>query len=454
MNKKVLETASSANDQIDAEYKQAIDFLFSRLPMFSRVGGAAYKPGLERVEALSEFFGHPDKKFRSIHIAGTNGKGSTSHSIAAILQTHGFNTALYTSPHLTDFRERMRINGEMIPKEPVIDFVRRWKATDYNGEPSFFELTMMMAFDWFARENVDIAVIETGMGGRLDSTNIITPELCIITNISFDHTQFLGTTLPQIAFEKAGILKNGIPVVVGEADEDTENVFEKKAAEMNAPLIKAYSNPLVTDFADDPALGINCFSPLVGKIHYPLGGDYQKKNLNTILHSIKVLNDKGYNIKTEEITEGLQNVDTLTGIRGRWTKIAERPLTICDTGHNIDGIRSNVSQLRRLQHKMSQTDKSTQIHIVLGFVADKDVEHILQLFPSDALYYVTNAAIPRAIKADELSARCINAGLQATSYPDPLSAYNAAIKASSPNDIIFIGGSTFIVADFLSATGL
>ncbi len=451
MSNNTSECDSCQNEKIETEYKSAVDYLFSRLPMFSRVGGAAYKPGLERVEALSEFFGHPHRKFKSIHIAGTNGKGSTSHSLAAILQTHGLKTGLYTSPHLTDFRERIRINGKMIPKKEVIDFVKLWKETGYNGEPSFFELIMIMAFDWFAKENVDIAVIETGMGGRLDSTNIISPELCIITNISFDHTQFLGSTLPQIAAEKAGIIKQGIPVVIGEADKDIEIVFEKKAAEMQAPLIKAYENPLLMRCENAPSYGLRCFSTIAGEIHFPLGGDYQKKNLNTILHSVQALNKVGFNLQPDEIAEGLRNVDKLTGIRGRWTIISEAPLTICDTGHNLDGIKSNVTQLKRLQLQHSTRSSRSQLHIVLGFVADKDVEHILQLFPTDAIYYVTNAAIPRAMQADKLTALCIKAGLQVGTYSDPLSAYTAALAAAGSHDIIFIGGSTFIVADFLAA---
>lgn len=436
------------NNQTDSQYKEALDFLYSQLPMFSRVGAAAYKPGLDRTIALDNLFGNPHSKFRSIHVAGTNGKGSTSHMLASVLQAHGYKTALYTSPHLVDFRERMRINGEMIPKEKVIEFTRRWKDFESDINPSFFELTMTMAFDWFASENVDIAVIEVGMGGRLDSTNIITPALSVITNISFDHTQFLGSTLTEIAAEKAGIIKNGIPVVIGEASAETEEVFKNKGEESSAPITLAYNNPLVSDIKENPSWGWDCVSKSVGNFHLPLAGDYQQKNLNTVLNAISLFPSVGIDINREDIINGLENVDKLTGLRGRWMRLSEKPLVICDTGHNQDGLRYNLSQLERIYSRRSDTSR---LRMIIGFVADKDVDHILPLFPKDAEYYLTNAAIPRALKVEELQSKCEIAGIKGNAYRSVAEAYKAAMSESSPEDVIYVGGSTFIVADLLAA---
>lgn len=287
-------------NNLEESYNEALEYLYTRLPMFSRVGAAAYKPGLDRTIALDNLFGNPHRRFRSIHIAGTNGKGSTSHMLASVLQTNGYRTGLYTSPHLADFRERMRINGEMIPKEKVIDFTRRWRESDKEIDPSFFELTMMMAFDWFASENVDIAVIEVGMGGRLDSTNIITPVLSAITNISFDHTQFLGDTLSKIALEKAGIMKPCVPCVIGEASSETETVFRNHAAATGATLKEAYNTPLLTSFTPDDEWGWQCSSPLIGDFHLPLAGEYQKKNINTLLNILNILPDVGIELNKEK----------------------------------------------------------------------------------------------------------------------------------------------------------
>lgn len=415
------------------EYKEAIDWLFAQLPMFSRVGAAAYKPGLERSEALSRYFGDPHKCWKSIHVAGTNGKGSVSNLIAATLQSQGYKTALYTSPHLVDFRERMRINGEMIPESEVVDFVGRWQKCDYQGDkPSFFELTMMMAFDWFAREHVDYAVIEVGMGGRLDSTNIITPLLSVITNISKDHTQFLGDTLAKIASEKAGIIKAGIPTVVGEADDETEPVFRSKAAEVGTTLREAYRE--IDEEANEA-------------LHCSLTGDYQKKNVNTARVAIDELRKTGVEISDEAIREGFENVESITGFAGRWSIIEKTPLTICDTGHNEAGLKYNMAQLERIM----QSRPEGKLRMVIGFVADKDVEHILPLFPKDAEYYVTQAQIPRAMKWTELLERCSNLGLHAQGYANVHDAWNAARRDSSPEDVIYIGGSTFIVADALAS---
>lgn len=432
--------------------------------MFSRVGAAAYKPGLDTSLALDSYFGHPHRKFKSIHVGGTNGKGSTSHMLAAILQSQGYKVGLYTSPHLVDFRERMRVNGEMIPEEKVIEFVDKWQSTDYDGHPSFFELTMMMAFDWFAKENVDYAVIEVGMGGRLDSTNIITPEMCVITNISNDHSQFLGTTLPEIAKEKAGIIKSGIPVVIGEAEGEVRRVFENRASEVEAPIKFAEDEPRLLSIFENPLGGWNGVSS-EGKWTSHLSGDYQKKNLNTVLHAVDAMQIVGIEISGENVIKGIEEVEALTGLKGRWTILSHDPLTIADTGHNIAGISYNMGQLRRLM----ETKPDGTLRIVIGFVADKAIDKILGLLPKDAVYYITNAAIPRALPADKLAPLMGAAGLKGRSYPDVITAYKAALAdskatladsgklgvsgatdAGESKDIIFVGGSTFIVADLLA----
>lgn len=446
-------------NDFDKEYQQKLDALFLKLPMFSRIGAAAYKPGLERVIRLSEAFGNPHTKFRSIHIAGTNGKGSVANMTAAMLQAAGYKTGLYTSPHLADFRERMRIDGEMIPREKVVEFLDRCENINLADNPSFFELTMMMAFDWFAAEKVDYAIIEVGMGGRLDSTNIITPLLSVITNISFDHTQFLGDTLPKIAGEKAGIIKKGIPVVIGEANGDVERVFREKAEEVSAPLIEAYRSPLLSECIHDSQNGFLCKSPLIGSFRSPLAGDYQKKNINTVLHVLDRLRKLGINITDDQARDGIENVGCYTGFSGRWQVIQESPLTICDTGHNIAGMTYNMGQLKTIMDERRAGCKDAKLRIVIGFVADKDIDHILPLLPRDAVYYVTNADIPRAMKAYELLEKFKAAGLSGASWPSPYDAYRAASQdainsdatdtSGNPQDVIFIGGSTFIVADFL-----
>lgn len=414
------------------EYKEATEWLYRQLPMFSRTGAAAYKPGLERSEALAAHFGNPERHLKAIHVAGTNGKGSVSNLIAATLQSQGYRTALYTSPHLVDFRERMRIDGEMIPREEVTDFVERWLA-DYKGDsPSFFELTMMMAFDWFARSGVDYAVIEVGMGGRLDSTNIITPLLSVITNISKDHTQFLGDTLAKIAGEKAGIIKPGVPVVIGEACAETETVFRARAAEVGAPIREAYRE--IDESANDA-------------LHCSLQGDYQRKNVNTARVAIDALRRSGVAISDEAISRGFSDVERITGFAGRWMRLSDSPLTIADTGHNEAGLSYNLAQLRRL---MDERGADARLRFVIGFVNDKDVDHILPMFPGEARYYVTQAQIPRAMPYAELTERCLARGLDASAHSDVAAALAAARRDAGPGDIIYIGGSTFIVADALS----
>lgn len=418
------------------EYKEAIDWLFRQLPMFSRVGAAAYKPGLERSIALSEHFGDPHKRWKAIHVAGTNGKGSVSNLIAAVLQAQGYRVGLYTSPHLVDFRERMRVNGEMIPQDDVVRFVEDWQNSDYRGDkPSFFELTMMMAFDWFAKQEVDYAVIEVGMGGRLDSTNIITPLLSVITNISFDHTQFLGDTLGKIASEKAGIIKPGIPAVIGEADAETEPVFRAKAKEAGAPLREAYHE--VDDTANTA-------------LHCSLQGDYQRKNVNTARVALDELRKTGVEISEEAMVKGFSEVEQLTGFCGRWSVVGHSPLTICDTGHNEAGLHYNIAQLERLMRERHEEGREATLRMVIGFVADKDVDHILPMFPGYARYYVSQAQIPRAMGWEELTERTRKLGLDSEGFRTVEEAYRHAVEDSTPDDIIYIGGSTFIVADFLA----
>ncbi len=429
----------------DNKYKEALDYLYSQLPMFSRVGTAAYKPGLDTSLAIDSFFDHPHRKFKSIHIGGTNGKGSTSHTLAAVLQSQGYKTGLYTSPHLVDFRERMRINGKMIPKGKVIEFVDKWKNCSYQGHPSFFELTMMMAFNWFAEEKVDYAVIEVGMGGRLDSTNIITPEICVITNISNDHTQFLGDTLSKIASEKAGIIKPGIPVVIGEAEGEIKEIFSNKAKETGAPITFAQESYRLLSIKESPEGGWECLSH-EGGFRFPLAGDYQKKNINTALNALDAMRGVGIVITDNSITEGLSHVDSLTGLNGRWSVLGHDPLIIADTGHNIAGITYNMNQLERLRDQ----HPGGKLKIVIGFVADKAIDKILKLLPRDAEYYLTNASIPRALPVDQLKQKFNEAGLGGACYENVKSAYKEALASASPEDIIFVGGSTFIVADLFS----
>lgn len=427
---------------IDEQYKESLDFLYSQLPMFSRVGAAAYKPGLETSISLDEYFGHPHREFKSIHVGGTNGKGSTSHMLASVLASEGYKTGLCTSPHLVDFRERIRINGEKIPKMAVTDFVNRWRESGYEGRPSFFELTMMMAFEWFAKERVDYAVIEVGMGGRLDSTNIITPELCVITNISHDHNQFLGNSLPEIAAEKAGIIKNGIPVVIGEKDPESSPVFSRKAEEVGAPIVFAEDTIDLAEIIPDISGGWQYESPY-GRLRLPLGGDYQQKNLLTVLTAIEELKKRGVRLSDRSIIEGIANVCRNTGFAGRWSIIHEKPLVIADTGHNIGGLTYNFRQLERLQVERN----SGKLRIVIGFVADKSIDKILGIMPKEAEYYATNANLPRALPAHDLAQRMKNEGFKVREIAGVAEACKTAFGEAAKEDIIYIGGSTFVVGE-------
>lgn len=429
-------------ESTDRQYEETLSWLYGQLPMFSRVGAPAYKPGLEMTLSLDEHFDHPHKEFKAIHIAGTNGKGSTSHMTAAALQAQGYKTGLYTSPHLTDFRERMRINGEMIPKERVVRFVEDWRNGTFEGKPSFFELTMMMAFQWFAEQKVDYAVIEVGMGGRLDSTNIITPIATAITNISFDHTAFLGDTLEKIAAEKAGIIKPGIPVVIGEAEGAVKRVFEETAAQRNAPIVFAEDFYRISKFINEGIEGWNCLLTDGEEIDVPLGGEYQKKNIRTVLCLLSELRKSGVKLSDANIKRGLENVTALTGLRGRWQKVNDEPLAICDTGHNIAGLTATIGTLQRQY-------SGRRLKFVIGFVSDKDVAHIVELFPKDADYYFTRPSIPRGMSVEEVIRYFEKAGISGKCYPDVKQAYGAALADSAPEDVIYVGGSTFIVADLL-----
>lgn len=431
---------------IDIDYDNTLEWLFRQLPMFSRTGGAAYKPGLQTSIDIDEHFGHPHSKFKSIHVGGTNGKGSTSHMLAAILQSQGYKTGLYTSPHLVDFRERIRVNGKMIPKENVVDFVNRYRESGYTGSPSFFELTMMMAFDYFANEKVDYAVIEVGMGGRLDSTNIITPLVSVITNISKDHTQFLGSSLEQIAKEKAGIIKEGVPAVIGEADQEVREVFEEKGSLEGTTVLFAEDFHPLQMCNENANGGWDCESPVCGSFHCELEGDYQKKNINTVLAAVCEMRRTGIDISDTSIRTGMRDVCGLTGLTGRWMKISDKPLTVCDTGHNEAGIRFTMSQLERKVQMLGGKK-----HLILGFVADKAIDDIINLLPRDATYYLTQASIPRALPVEDLVKKFAEHGIEGHPYPTPKDAVAAANVAASLNDIIYIGGSTFIVADYLKA---
>jgi dihydrofolate synthase/folylpolyglutamate synthase len=407
-------------------YQNTLTYLYNSAPMFQQVGGSAYKEGLENTRILDEHFGNPHYSFRTIHVAGTNGKGSCSHTIAAILQEAGYRVGLYTSPHLVDFRERIRINGRPIPEEYVVHFVEKERSFFEPLHPSFFELTTAMAFCYFADEKVDVAVIEVGLGGRLDCTNIIHPDLCIITNISFDHTQFLGDTLAKIAGEKAGIIKKDIPVVIGETTPETKAVFLQRAEEVNAPIIFAEN----TTKNDYPGMRTE------------LQGLYQIKNTRTILTALPLLEKAGYHIDEQSVRNGFAHVCELTGLMGRWQKLQDTPTLICDTGHNVGGITYIAEQLKQQNYR--------HLHIIIGMVNDKDVSGVLALLPKDATYYFTKASVKRALPEEELCKLAAKAGLQGSCYPNVPAAVTAAQEKSHPEDFIFVGGSSFIVADLLA----
>ena len=422
-------------------YQETIEYLFNSAPLFQNVGKDAYKEGLENTHTLDKHFGHPHRKFKTIHVAGTNGKGSCSHTLAAILQSAGYKVGLYTSPHLVDFRERIRVNGEVISKEYVIDFVEQHRSFFEPLHPSFFELTTAMAFNWFAMQGVDVAVIEVGLGGRLDCTNIISPDLCVITNISFDHIQFLGDTLAKIASEKAGIIKPKIPVVIGEIHPETESVFINKSDLESAPIHFAQRESSVQKAIFTPEGGITYHTTEYPLLKGQLGGYCQVKNTQTILTAVRILQEKGYHIEKEHVYQGFEEVCRLTGLMGRWQILQEQPKMICDTGHNKAGIEYIVKQLSAQVYR--------QLRIVLGMVNDKDISGVLAMLPKEATYYFTKASVSRALSEEKVKELAQQAGLQGNTYPNVEEAVQAACSEAHPDDLIFVGGSTFIVADLL-----
>lgn len=425
-------------------YKETTDWLFSQLPMFHRVGKSAYKADLGTSQTLDKHFGFPHRNFFSIHVAGTNGKGSVSNMLAAVLRQSGYRVGLYTSPHLVDFRERIRVNGEMIPKKEVVSFVEANKALFEELKPSFFEMTVALAFDYFSRMDIQVAIVEAGLGGRLDSTNIIDPVISVITNISFDHMDLLGDTLQKIAVEKAGIIKPGIPVVVGEKDRDTRKIFEDKAEEVGAPVYFA------NDFFQVPFSILSnetrqYFQVMKGrKSAYPelysdLLGFVQRKNLPVVLEVLELLKMKEWNITDDHLYEGLSKVKALTGFSGRWEIISQNPKTIIDTGHNVDGIRQVVYQI--------ETTRFKNLHIVYGAVNDKEINKILQVLPTSAKYYFTMASIPRALDVKVLAAKAAFYGLQGSIYPTVDEALASARKSAASGDLVVVTGSTYVVAE-------
>lgn len=424
------------------DYQETLTYLYNSAPLFQQVGSAAYKEGLENTYTLDEYFGHPHRRFRTIHIAGTNGKGSCSHTLAAILQSAGYKVGLYTSPHLVDFRERIRINGTPVSQQFVIEFVEKHRHFFEPLHPSFFELTTAMAFLYFAEQAVDIAVIEVGLGGRLDCTNIIQPDLSLITNISFDHVQFLGNTLAQIAGEKAGIIKPHTPVVIGETTPETKPVFLDKALSVDAPIIIAEEEHLLYN-ASHEANGNYLYQTAdYTDLKGELGGLCQEKNTNTLLSALRQLKQTSYRFSETDVRNGFAHVCELTGLQGRWQRLANHPTVICDTGHNVGGIRYIAEQLSRQHYD--------RLRIVIGMVNDKDIRGVLALLPTDASYYFTQASVKRALPAEEVQKQASAFGLKGNAYPNVKIALKEALAQSGPQDLIFIGGSSFIVADLLA----
>lgn len=403
------------------KYQETVDFLFSQFPAFQKDGSSAYKPGLSRIFELSELVGNPHEKFKSVHLAGTNGKGSTSHMLASVLQEAGYKVGLFTSPHLKDFRERIKINGVEIDEEFVVDFVSKFKISASEIKPSFFEYTTVMAFDFFAKEKVDIAIIETGLGGRLDCSNIITPEVAVITNIGLDHVQFLGGTLGEIAKEKAGIIKHNVPVVIGRKQGETVTVFDFFAIQNKSKIYWAENTNV--DYNSD------------------LKGWYQKENIKTAVSTLNILREESWDISLDSIEKGLLNVVKNTGLKGRWQSLGESPKVICDTGHNEDGLKQITAQLRAESYE--------QLHIVWGMVDDKDVTSILKLLPKDAKYYWCKPQIGRGLAVKDLVKVAQEVGLVGEEFNSVELAKKQALSMATSNDLLFIGGSTFVVAEVI-----
>jgi dihydrofolate synthase / folylpolyglutamate synthase len=444
-------------------YTETIQYLYSRLPMFSKIGVNAIKADLTNTIELCGRLDNPHKKFRTIHIGGTNGKGSTSHMLAAILQVSGYKTGLYTSPHLRDFRERIRVNGKMIPQETVTDFVEHQKENIEHISPSFFEVTVAMAFDHFAKEQVDIAIIEVGLGGRLDSTNIITPVLSVITNIGYDHMNILGNTLKEIAFEKAGIIKSKVPVVIGERQNEIEDVFTRKADECDSQIVFATEEWRVSELGVGSSefgagslksgvrsrklevswMGDQSISEELKDLFLELDltGTYQLKNVKTVLSAVVQLQKQGFKITSDNLQTALKRVTALTGLMGRWQMLSSNPLVICDTGHNEDGIREVLKNIHATPHE--------NLHMVIGMVKDKDIHKILALLPVNAIYYFCNPGLERAKPADELMNEAKPYGLNGKSYATVKDALQDAKINAKPKDLVFVGGSTFVVAEVI-----
>jgi dihydrofolate synthase/folylpolyglutamate synthase len=426
-------------------YKETLDYMFTKLPMFQRTGKAAYKANLDTTLALDDYFGHPHKKFKSIHVAGTNGKGSVSHALASILQAQGYKVGLHTSPHLKDFRERIKINGALVSEDFVVDFIQKHQLKFEELCPSFFEMTVAMAFDYFAAQNIDIAIVEVGLGGRLDSTNIISPLLSVITNISKDHTNLLGSEISQIAREKGGIIKKGIPVVIGEKQQETQSVFKELAQEKGADLKysedlyelqsqKLYDkkrNLVYRSYANNSILNLEC----------DLLGRYQIKNMRTVLSVCDELNRQSWTVSEKSIKEGISEIVKRTGLLGRWQQIGQNPLVICDTGHNVGGIKEIIKQIELMDYR--------NLHFVFGMVNDKDISSVLELLPKKGTYYFCCANIPRALNQDVLAEKAKSHSLHGQAYPSVKIALETAKANAHENDLVYVGGSTFVVAEVI-----
>jgi dihydrofolate synthase/folylpolyglutamate synthase len=421
-------------------FDETLRYLYNKLPMFQRIGAAAYKANLDNTIALCNYLGNPERQLKTVHIAGTNGKGSSSHLVAAVLQQAGYKTGLYTSPHLKSFTERIRINGQAIEEDYITHFVNKHFDFIENLQPSFFEMTVGLAFSYFVEKQVDIAVIEVGLGGRLDSTNVISPEVSLITNISYDHQNLLGDTLPQIATEKAGIIKTHTPVVVSQWQEEVAKVFEQKSQAENSPLIFAdLKYQIIAEAVTDSFTVLKDNQVLLTGLSCELKGSYQPKNFKGVIGVIEYLRQKGYDIRDEAIHTGFAKVCSLTGLKGRWQQLGQNPLIICDTGHNEDGIRQIVAQI--------QQQKFKQLHFVLGAVNDKAINKILVQLPKNAIYYFCKPNLPRGLEADSLKTQAQMYGLEGNVYTSVQTAIEAAKQAAKADDMIFIGGSTFVVAE-------
>jgi dihydrofolate synthase/folylpolyglutamate synthase len=428
-------------------YKQTLEYFFEKLPMFHRTGSLAYKANLDNALKICKLVGNPEQKFKSIHVGGTNGKGSTSHMLASVLQAAGYKVGLFTSPHLKDFRERIKVNGKMIPKVAVSGFLNKYLTEIETIQPSFFEMTVGLAFEYFANQNIDIGIIEVGLGGRLDATNVITPELSLITNIGWDHTDLLGDSLVKIAFEKAGIIKNQVPVVISESQKEVSAVFIEKAHQQNSPVCFADANFKIEKLADEAKdNNLHCRVHYKNKVYLnslrlDLTGSCQLKNSAGVLQALENLKEKGYVISKKAIIEGLNSVKKKTGIAGRWHLLGTDPLTICDTGHNLDGLKQVLEQIKATPHKV--------LHFVIGFVKEKDLSAILSILPKDAIYYFCHANIPRALDAVALSENAKEFHLIGNAYPSVKEALDHAKRSAQKGDLVFVGGSTFVVAEII-----